>query len=146
MVMVGHAGYPSLQGPDPGPATLSRAIVQELLRERIRYRGVILTDDLEMGAVDQTRPPGEVVLEALEAGNDMVMYCKAWDRIEAAHDGLTRAVRTGKLSPARLDASLSRILSLKEQLPRPEALPLFADSPFAQTMAELGSLESRLRA
>jgi beta-N-acetylhexosaminidase len=145
MVMVGHAHYPSLQGAEPRPASLSREVVGGLLRERIGYRGVVLTDDLEMGAVDRRRPAGEVAHDALEAGNDMVMYCNSWDRVEEAHGALARALRAGTLPSARLESSLSRILALKERLPRPGSAPLFDPGLFAAVCRNLGRLEVDLR-
>jgi len=146
MVMVGHAHYPALQGSEPRPATLSREVVTGILRAKVGYRGVALTDDLEMGAVDQHRPAGEVALEALEAGNDLVMFCKSWERIEEAHRAIARALKTGGLSPARADAALSRILSLKERLPRPGSAPAFDPGSFAEICRSLGRLEEGLRA
>ena len=143
MVMVGHAHYPALQGGDPRPATLSRAVVSELLRDRIGYRGVVLTDDLEMGAVDQARSPGDVVLEALEAGNDLVMYCKSWDRVEEAHAALSRAIRNGRIPPARAEDSLARIFSLKNRL---EAVgPSFDPRRLEEVCRSLHLLEARTR-
>jgi beta-N-acetylhexosaminidase len=125
MVMVGHAYYPSLQGKTPVPATLSERVVHRILRERIGFRGVVLTDDLEMGAIEQQRGAGEVVLEALAAGNDLVMYCKSWEKVEEAHFALVKALRSGRLREARVDQSLSRILALKESLPPRGGLPAF---------------------
>ncbi len=145
LVMVGHAHYPAVQGPAPGPATLSREIVAGLLRGRIGYPGIILTDDLEMGAVDQRRPPGDLVLEALTAGNDMVMICKSWDRIEQAHAAVVRALRTGALSRPRIEDSLSRILSLKKALPLTARAPDFDPVLFEEACGALGSLGNRLR-
>lgn len=139
-VMVGHAYYPALQGSTPEPATLSRTVVQELLRERIGYRGVIVTDDLEMGAVDQKKSASEVVLDALGAGNDMVMYCKSWDRIEEAHAALARALGTGALSPSRVNDSLARLFALKERLSPSEMLPAFDAQCFTEVCRSLGRL------
>jgi beta-N-acetylhexosaminidase len=139
-VMVGHAYYPALQGRSPQAATLSRSVVRELLRERVGYPGVILTDDLEMGAIDQKKQAGEVVLQALDAGNDLVMYCKSWDRIEEAHAALMHALRGGALSTARVDESLARILALKERLPSPGMLPAFETESFTEVCRSLGRL------
>ena len=141
IIMVGHAYYPSLQGRSAHPATLSEVVVRELLREKIGYRGVILTDDLEMGAVDQQRSAGEVVLQALKAGNDLVMYCKTWDRIEEAHAALTRALRTGSLPKRRVEDSLTRILSLKSRLVPPGKLPAFDRAGFEMVCQSLLQLE-----
>jgi beta-N-acetylhexosaminidase len=141
MVMVGHAFYPALQGKSPQPATLSEAVVRKLLRERIGYRGVILTDDLEMGAVDQQKSAGEVVLQALRSGNDLVMYCKTWDRVEEAHATLTRALRSGSLARRQVDESLTRLFSLKERLSPAGQMPAFDLSEFDRVCRSLHQLD-----
>jgi beta-N-acetylhexosaminidase len=142
MVMVGHAYYPALQGSPPTPATLSEAVVRRLLRERTGFQGVILTDDLEMGAVDQEKRAGDVALEALRAGNDLVMYCKSWEKIEEAHFTLSRALQSGALSRERVEDSLARILALKEQLPAPGTLPSFDPGSFEAARTALANLDT----
>ncbi|HEV8335501.1 MAG TPA: beta-N-acetylhexosaminidase [Candidatus Polarisedimenticolia bacterium] len=146
MVMVGHAYYPALQGSTRGPATLSRALVTDLLRSRIGYPGVVVTDDLEMGAVDQKRPAGDVVREAIEAGNDLVMYCNSWERVEEAHASLARALKTGRIGRARLESILTRVLALKKSLAGPRQTPGFDAAAFEEVCRSLGSLEGRLTA
>jgi beta-N-acetylhexosaminidase len=146
MVMVGHAYYPALQGKQPRPATLSPEIVTGLLRGRVGFEGVVLTDDLEMGAVDQARPAGEVVLEALDAGSDLVMYCKSWDRIEAAHAALTRAIRSGRIPASRLDASLGRILACKRRISGRGRGVGFDPEGFAEVRGGFERLADALRA
>ena len=113
-VMVGHAHYPSVQGPTPAPATLSRPVVATLLRKKVDFGGLILTDDLEMGAVDQT-PGGGQTLLALAAGNDGLMFCSSSEKIRAAHGELLAAVQAGAVSAARIGASLRRVLTLKDR-------------------------------
>jgi beta-N-acetylhexosaminidase len=141
MVMVGHAHYPSLQGREPSPATLSRKVVHDLLRTGIPFSGLILTDDLEMGAVDQRRSPGDVALEALHAGNDLLMFCKSWERIVQAHGAIVRALATGTLSRSRVDESLARIRSLKTKLPVPAEASPFDPAGFTQVCRDLARLE-----
>ena len=113
-VMVGHAHYPAIQGAAPAPATLSRPVVAILLRKKVEYGGLILTDDLEMGAVDQT-PAGGQALRALAAGHDGLMFCSSEVKIRAAHAALLAAVRGGEIGAARIGASVRRILRLKER-------------------------------
>ncbi len=146
MVMVGHAHYPALQGSEPRPATLSREVVTSLLRKRLGYRGVVITDDLEMGAVDQRRPAGDVAIEALKAGNDLVMFCKSWERVEEARHAVARALKTGALSPSLAEAAVSRILALKSGLPGPGTPPAFEPDRFAEACRGLGLLEENLKA
>jgi beta-N-acetylhexosaminidase len=115
MVMTGHACYPGLQHSDREPASLAREVIEGILRRRIGYRGLILTDDLEMGAVDQRMDGGEQALRALRAGNDGLMFCRSEERIREAFRAVVEAFRARWLKPARLDASLRRILALKRR-------------------------------
>lgn len=115
MIMAGHACYPGLQRSDRDPASLAREVIDGLLRRRIGYRGLILTDDLEMGAVDQRMDGGEQALRALRAGNDGLMFCHSEERIRGAARALVDAFRARRLPAARLDTSVRRILALKRR-------------------------------
>lgn len=115
MIMAGHACYPGLQQSDREPASLAREVVDGLLRRRIGYPGLILTDDLEMGAVDQRMDGGEQALRALRAGNDGLMFCRSEARIREAFQAVVEAFRARWLKRARLDASVRRTLSLKRR-------------------------------
>jgi len=126
-IMVGHARYPALQGDDSGPASLSAAVLEGLLRRRIGYRGLILTDDLEMGAVDQRLDGAAQAIAAFEAGGDGLMFCRSASRIVEARDGLVRAFASRRLTPGRLDASIRRILGLKRRLLVGRRRPRFSD-------------------
>jgi beta-N-acetylhexosaminidase len=114
--------------------------VTDLLRGKIGFGGIILTDDLEMGAVNQRLSAGEVTLAALGAGNDCVMYCKSWERIEAAHDAILRALESGALERARIESSLSRILALKRRPPFPGAAEAFEPEEFEEVCQGLKDL------
>jgi beta-N-acetylhexosaminidase len=113
IIMAGHACYPALQGRSQGPATLSKAVVEGLLRHRLRYRGVIVTDDLEMGAVEQQEGAAAQALAALSAGNDGLMFCGSEEKIRAAYEGVLEAVRRGEIDSRRLALSLARIAAVK---------------------------------
>ena len=115
MVMVGHACYPSLQGRATGPASLSPRIMRDLLRRRIGFRGLILTDDLEMGAVDQGRDAGRVARICVGAGADGVMFCRSVERILCAHDSLMRTLEAGGDAAKGMRTALQRVLRIKER-------------------------------
>lgn len=109
-VMVGHLYLPSL---DPTPnqaATLSPVIVQGLLRERMRYRGLIITDALNMHGVTKYYGPGEVALKAFQAGNDILLFPEDIPRSTRV---MIDALKKGTISIAQLNASVRRILSAK---------------------------------
>ena len=114
-VMVGHAAYPGLQESGDQPASLSSAVVTTLLRRRLGYRGLVLTDDLEMGAVDQTLDGGSQALAAFRAGSDVLMFCRSEDRIRQAHAALRRAVLDGEIPATRLRASFRRIAAARRR-------------------------------
>jgi beta-N-acetylhexosaminidase len=113
--MIGHAAYPALQHRADQPASLAPSIVSALLRRRLGYRGLILTDDLEMGAVDQSLDGGTLAVAALKAGSDGLMFCRSADRIKAAAEALERGVHDGAIPKEALRESLRRIHAVKRR-------------------------------
>lgn len=110
-VMVGHILMTRL---DPLlPASLSPAVVNGLLREKLGFEGVVFTDDLTMEAVAGTYGMGEAAVKAVEAGCDMALVCHGLDNAKAAYHALLFAVEDGTLTRERLEESAYRILSLK---------------------------------
>lgn len=110
-VMVGHI---LLTQADPErPASLSPAVVTDLLRGEFAFDGVVFTDDLTMGAVSSTCGVGEAAVLAVEAGCDGVLVCHGLDKVEEARAALLAAVAGGRISQERLDESVRRMLTLK---------------------------------
>lgn len=126
-VMVGHAAYPSidLQEKDSKgkflPSSLSRNFVTSLLREQMNYQNLVLTDDLEMGAIMKNYGIGEASKMALKAGNDCLLICADTNRMLEAFEFVANAVETGGISEERIDASLKRIADIKNRLQPPLA-------------------------
>jgi beta-N-acetylhexosaminidase len=87
------------------PATLSRRVVTGLLRRELGFRGLVVTDAMNMGAVAGRHSSGQAAVRALKAGNDVVLMPP---HPAAARDGIVRAVRTGRLSRARLEQAAAR--------------------------------------
>src|SRR5262245_1825648 len=83
-VIVAHAHYPAFDGPSPLPSSLSKNIVTGLLREELGFKGLAITDDLEMGAITKTRDLAEASIMAIEAGIDMVMIADSSSSERAA--------------------------------------------------------------
>lgn len=108
-VMVAHIAVPALSG-DETPASLSKAVVTDLLREELGFDGVILTDALNMGAIVNAYGPEEAAVLAFEAGVDMLLMPE--DPV-AAFDAVLEAVKSGRITEERLDQSVRRILTLK---------------------------------
>ncbi len=108
-VMVGHAGYAALQADPSRPASLSPEIVRTLLRDEIGYEGLVVSDDLEMGAVAPLDRDGSAAVEAVAAGCDQVLYCSDLGRAERARDALVRAARGDAGFARRLAEAARRV-------------------------------------
>jgi beta-N-acetylhexosaminidase len=110
-IMTSHAIYPAL---DPEkPATLSPLVLTKVLRERMGFRGLTITDDLEMGAIAEDWSVAEGALESFQAGADILLICKDQTHVREALDLLRQAVAKGALSAERLTQSLERISETK---------------------------------
>lgn len=109
LVMVGHLSVPEVTGSDV-PASLSKDVVIGLLRERLGFEGVIVTDSLSMGAVADYCSVTEAVVEALKAGCDVPLMP---DDLDAALSAVSAAIGSGELTAERIDESVRRILRVK---------------------------------
>ena len=112
-VMVAHILMTQI---DPDlPASLSPKVVTGLLRQEMGFDGVVCTDDLTMGAISNTYGMGEAAVMAVEAGCDLLLVCHEADNLTAAREALLAAVDSGRITMERLDESVCRILSLKQE-------------------------------
>jgi beta-N-acetylhexosaminidase len=111
IVLVGHLAFPSLD-PQAVPATVSPALIDELLRDELGFDGVVMTDALNMRAVTGIER-GEVVVQAIEAGADIMLVPPD---LQVAFPAMIEAVETGRLDQARIDESVMRVLLLKQRL------------------------------
>lgn len=124
-VMVGHAAYPQtdLQETDADgkllPASLNFKIITKLLREELGFEGVVITDDLEMGAILKNYGIGEACKMAIRAGNDMLLICASRTAIVEGFQAVLKAFESGEISESRIDQSLARIFNLKNKLQPP---------------------------
>jgi beta-N-acetylhexosaminidase len=118
-VMVSHGGFPNIDihrgiaGGHLIPASINYQIVTSLLRDEMNYEGLVVTDDLEMGAIAKHCAIEEAALRAIQAGEDMLLICARPDLIRRGYDALLRAAREGLLSAERIAASLRRIAAFK---------------------------------
>lgn len=125
-MMTAHVLYKALD--DRLPATLSPAIITNLLREELKYDGVVLTDDLEMQAIVDHYGPGDAAVRALEAGCDVLLICKDRDREIAAFEAVEKAVASGAMSGERLERSVARIQRLKQRFLLPYRPAVLSDA------------------
>ncbi|MGH2350900.1 MAG: glycoside hydrolase family 3 N-terminal domain-containing protein, partial [Chloroflexota bacterium] len=111
-IMTAHVLLPALEDHPKRPATLSPAVVG-YLRDRLGYDGLIITDDLEMGAIVDDYGTAEAAKLAFLAGADLLLFRRNVAEQQRAHDLLIEAVNSGELTIDRLDASVRRILEAK---------------------------------
>ena len=109
-VMVGHVRYPVL---DDVPASLSPAVITDLLRKELGYDGVVISDNITMGAVAQHYPPGEAARRAIAAGADIILVSHDYGAAIEAYNTILQALKTGAISEERIDTSVKRILRMK---------------------------------
>ncbi len=116
-IMVSHIWFPQVDPTPSMPASLSRVIVTDLLREQLGYDGIIMTDALDMNAVDLTYNLYEAAVMAVEAGVDLLAMGPGIGADVAANaiNAVTEAVRQGRLSQERITESARRILETKER-------------------------------
>jgi beta-N-acetylhexosaminidase len=124
------AKVPGTAQPLPTPATFSRLILTGLLRDQMKFEGLIYTDSMSMSAISQTVPPDRAAVLAVKAGADQVLHSP--DN-EAAFHGLRAAARSGEIPEAQLNRSVERILTAKARL-----------GLYAARGVDLGAIDSKL--
>jgi beta-N-acetylhexosaminidase len=121
MLMTAHVVYPAF---DPAnPATLSSVLCTELLREHLGFDRVLISDDLEMGAIANQMAPAQAVVSALRAGVDLMLICHDEAKQQAALEALIMAAQHGARDGVRLEQAASRVARLKMELPPRVSLP-----------------------
>lgn len=109
-VMVAHLEVPALE-PQPGvPTTLSHSVITDLLKYTMGFKGLVVTDALNMKGVTSSNPPGEIEVKAIEAGNDLLVYV---ENVELAISGIEEAIRTGRISESDIEQRCKAILAIK---------------------------------
>src|SRR5580704_16343872 len=114
-VMVAHVTVPALDSDPNHVATISPAIVSDLLEKQLAFKGVIVTDALDMAGLTHlfANNIGREAVEAFKAGNDLLIIPPD---LGASYDSMLKAVRSGEISPQRLDHSVLKILKIKGNL------------------------------
>jgi beta-N-acetylhexosaminidase len=145
-VMTSHPVYPRLDASGV-PATFSRAIVHDRLRGELGYGGVIVSDDLEMGAVGEACPIGEATVRAAGAGHDLLLVCHTAPAQRAAAQALVAAYRERRLSIDEGEAAAARVRRLRlarrarreggSPAPEPDGRPL-AQAIATRAVTEFG--------
>lgn len=145
VVMVSHGGFPNIdikKGTTGGlvePASLSAGIVTKLLRQEMGYKHLVVTDDLEMGAIAKHCEIEDAVVRAFNAGEDMLLICATPETIRRGHRALLQAAREGKVTEKRIAASLRRIAATKTLAQPPLPLDMGRFQQFADEITELNN-------
>jgi beta-N-acetylhexosaminidase len=125
-MMTAHVLYKALD--DQLPATLSSAVVTNLLREDLQYDGVVLTDDLEMHAIVDHYGVGDAAVRAILAGCDVLLICKERGREVSAFEAIEQSVASGTISMERLNQSVARIQRVKQRFILPYKPAVISDA------------------
>ena len=114
LVMISHATYP-LVTLDRTPASLSKVWIRDILRKRIGYRKLIVSDDLEMGGVLSAAPVGQAAVEFVRAGGDLCLVCHRADYIAQAYEELVKTAERDPKFAQRVKESVQRVLAFKKR-------------------------------
>lgn len=113
-IMTAHVMFPAIE-PDPTvPATLSKAVLTDLLRSELGFKGAVISDCLEMAAISEGVGVAKGAVATLQAGTDIVLISHQLERQLAGIDAVTQAVESGELSMARIDEAFARVQRLKQ--------------------------------
>jgi beta-N-acetylhexosaminidase len=146
-VMVSHGGFPNIDikeeitGGLLEPASLNYNIVTRLLRQELGYRHLVITDDLEMGAIARHCEIEDATVRAALAGEDMFLICASPEKIRRGYQGLLAAAQKGRLTRERIEESLERIARTKTIVEPPLPLDL---AHFQQLADEITKLNAKL--
>ena len=128
MVLVGHANYPAVTH-DGTPASLSRKWIAEVLRKKIGYRGLVVSDDLEMGGVLKAAPIEQAAVQFIRAGGDLCLICHQEEFVIRSYESLVKETESDPRFARRVTESVRRVLAFKKRsvelkrwptAPRPE--------------------------
>ena len=114
MIMVGHLKYDAIDSVNS--ASLSPIVMKELLRNKLEFSGVVITDDLEMGAIKNNVDLSTLGVKMIQAGGDIALVCHDYASQQIVYNSIFNAVKRGEISEARIDESVRRILRLKAHL------------------------------
>jgi len=114
LVMVAHAAYPAVTG-DRTPASISNVWIKDVLRKRIGYRNLIVSDDLEMGGVLAAATIGEAAVESIDAGSDLCLVCHHEEHVLEAYEALVKKAESDRQFARRAGEAVRRVLQFKKK-------------------------------
>ncbi len=123
MVLISHANYPTVTR-DKLPASLSKKWITDVLRKRIGYKGVVVSDDLEMGGVLKSAPIDEAVVEFVRAGGDLCLICHQQEFVEQAFETMQRTFERDASFRRRVGQSAKKIAAFKRKYAKLLRMPV----------------------
>ena len=114
MILVGHANYPAVTGDDQ-PASLSRKWISHILRKKIGYRGLIVSDDLEMGGVLKAAPIEQAAVQFIAAGGDLCLICHQEELVLAAYKAMVKEAERYRKFARWASESAARVMAFKKK-------------------------------
>jgi beta-N-acetylhexosaminidase len=144
-VMVSHGGFPNIDikqemtGGVLEPASLNYSIVTKLLRDELGFKHLVITDDLEMGAIARHCEIDQATVRAFLAGEDMLLICATPEKIRRGYHALLAAAREDKLPQERVHGSLKRIAAMKALVQPPLPFDRERFDALSQQVAQLNS-------
>ena len=114
MVLVGHAAYPAVTH-DRTPASLSKKWITDILRKKIGYRGLVVSDDLEMGGVLKAAPIEQAAVEHIRAGGDLCLICHIEEHVTRSYEALVKEAERDSKFARRVKESVTRVLAFKKK-------------------------------
>jgi beta-N-acetylhexosaminidase len=115
-VMVAHCAYPEVTG-DAVPASISKKWIADVLRKKIGYTGLVVSDDLEMGGVLKVASIEEAAVQTIDAGADMYLVCHNAELVQRAWEAVLHEAERSKRFRAKLETAARRILAAKRRWP-----------------------------
>lgn len=113
VVMVAHILIPELD--KNNPASMSKSVITDVLRRQLGFTGVIITDDMTMGAIVEHFDIGKAAVESVKSGSDIILVGHGYDNVEKIHASLKDAIEKGEISQQRINESVERIIKLKRK-------------------------------
>ena len=114
MVLIGHANYPAITH-DQSPASLSKKWITDVLRKKIGYRGLVVSDDLEMGGVLKAAPIEQAAVEHIRAGGDLCLICHIEEYVTRSYEALIKEAEGNRKFAQRVADSARRVLAFKKK-------------------------------
>jgi beta-N-acetylhexosaminidase len=136
MVMTSHIKFSKI---DPeNPVTFSEKFIRQILRGELRYRGLVISDDLDMKALASHYPVEQIPVRAFNAGCDILLYCNVFEHPQIALNALNDALKEKRISAQQIEDSYARVVSLKK-----DALTQAEPGDFAKVAAVIGNDQHR---